>query len=172
MFRQVVGTLFALMSRYSKQWRKTKKSVPVKTFKFFEKTEPPSVEISIENLITDFKMGYHHFASLWREIINRETFSCITKLSKTEDEESFHFPNHLWARCVYDFAYTYNRWASDKHKVVTIMTPLYYAQTASFCLESSDMDNEETEALIEEKAEVFEKEKPYLVKKITLWEEV
>ncbi len=52
------------------------------------------------------------------------------------------------------------------------MAPLYYGRAASFVLETKDMDNQEAEKVIEEQAEEFERQKPYLVERFELWEEV
>jgi hypothetical protein len=44
-----------------------------------------------------------------------------------------------------------------------MMTPLYYARTASFVLQSWEMSSSEAEELVEEQAVKFEEQKEYLI---------
>jgi hypothetical protein len=48
------------------------------------------------------------------------------------------------------------------------MVPLYYGRVASFVNDTMDMTSSQAEAVVEEQAEAFEKEKEYLVRR---WDE-
>jgi hypothetical protein len=71
----------------------------------------------------------------------------------------------LWARILFDFAATFHNWSRNKVKLINMLTPLYYANVASFINRTDTMSNEEAEQVIEEYARRFEDLKPYLVKK-------
>ncbi|MDO8137775.1 MAG: glycosyltransferase family 2 protein [Candidatus Brocadiales bacterium] len=172
MFRQVVGTLFGMMSKYEHIWRRVRGSVPVPLLGTPFAAEPPPIEVDLLRLINNFQVGLNHFGSLWREIVHPDTFSALTKMSE-QTQDGFYMPAEVWVHTIYDFAYTYSRWAKDRYKLVELMTPLYYGRVASFILETKDMTTQEAdEKVVERQAELFENEKRYLLERMGLWEAV
>jgi len=71
---------------------------------------------------------------------------------------------------VYDFAYSYLRWSRDRYKLVETMTPIYYGRVASFIMETADLTTDEAGEVVERQAEVFEREKAYLLERLGNWE--
>lgn len=171
MFVQVITTLFELMNKYEDQWKKIKGSQPTKIFGSPSKKEPRSIPVSLDKLLQEIKRGFDHFHLLWEDILSPEVFAELKKIV-TLNNEKFKFPASLWAKIVYDFAYTFSKWCYDRHKLIDIMAPLYYGRTASFVKETREMDDGEAEEVIEAQAEEFEKLKPYLLQKMEKWEEV
>ncbi|MGQ9575824.1 MAG: glycosyltransferase [Thermoguttaceae bacterium] len=171
MFRQVVGTLFSLMGRYERIWRRVRASQPVPLLGEIDPGEPPPVEISLDRLIGNYRAGFKHFGALWREVLARPQFAVLKSLARA-DESAFAMDPHDWARMVYELTSSYHRWSRDKYKLVEIMTPIYYARVAAFVLASKDMSTAEAEKQIEHQADVFELEKPYLLKRMAAWEEL
>ena len=172
MFRQVVGTLFGMMSRTERVWRAVRGSEPVPLLGTPAAVDPPPVEISLERLVLNFRTGLAHFGSLWREVLGPDQFDGIARLADAEPG-AMRMDPRLWARTVYDFAATYHRWARDRYKLVEIMTPLYYGRVAAFAQETRDMTTEEAEELVvEPQAERFEEEKPYLLSRFRSWDAV
>jgi glycosyltransferase involved in cell wall biosynthesis len=170
MFRQVVGTLFGMMPRYERIWKGVRGSESVPLLGNPTEVEPPPVEVSLDRLIDNFKIGYYHFGSLWREVVQPKTFSGLVSATQC-DGLNFSLPPEVWAHTVYDFSYTYMKWVKDKYKLLEIMTPIYYGKTASFVIETADMDTQEAEEnVVEKQAELFEKEKVYLLKRVGEWE--
>jgi hypothetical protein len=49
------------------------------------------------------------------------------------------------------------------------MTPLYFGRTKSYCQQVMDMTYEEAEAVVQEQARIFERNKPYLIKRFANW---
>jgi glycosyltransferase involved in cell wall biosynthesis len=164
MFREVVITMFALMERLEHVWKKVKGSTPVDTLGEAPEEEPEAFPVDKEMLVQDFRIGYDHFSTLWKPILSKEDMKVIRELKKAKPGE-FSFEMDLWARIVYDFASTFHKWSKDKVKLVNTMTPLYYAQVASFLNLTEDMSNAEAEQVIEKYAQRFEDLKPYLLKK-------
>jgi len=80
----------------------------------------------------------------------------------------FHLPTEAWVKILYELAATFHLWEANRHKLVDVVTPLYYARVASFVRRSWDMSSQEAEALVEEQAAEFEAHKGYLVK---VWDE-
>jgi hypothetical protein len=163
MFRQLIGTIFGMMPKYEHIWTKVKGSHKVKLIGSPEPVEPLPVEVSVERLIENYKIGFTHFGALWREIVMEDTFRQLSEMAKQEPA-NFRFPIRTWIKVVYDFAYTYLRWAKNRYKLIEIMTPLYHGRIGAFVLETAGMSTAEVEReIVERQAELFEAEKPYLL---------
>lgn len=169
MFRQVVGTLFGMMPRYEHIWRSVRGSEPVPAIGEPTPGEPPPVTPSLERLRANFRMGFEHFAALWREILSTAAFEELARLAKPSAIAGGFTPD-LWARIVYDFAYCYLRWSRDRYKLVEIMTPIYYGRIASFIEETAEMTTAQADEVVEYQAQVFEREKRHLLDRLGAWE--
>lgn len=167
MFREVVWTMFYLMREHEPYWRSVEKSVPVETFGSPEKHEPEPVKVDLENLVYEFKMGFKQFAPVWQNILSKELFEYIEKLADLSVRD-FIIPIDIWSKIVYEWAATYNVWAVNTRKLVMLLMPLYFGRVASFINETMNMTSEEAEAHVETQAQVFEDNKPYLIK---VWDE-
>jgi glycosyltransferase involved in cell wall biosynthesis len=164
MFREVVITMFMLMEELEGTWKKVKGSKPVKTIGDAPEEEPEPFPVDKETLVENFRLGLSHFGPLWKSILCKEDYNIIRGMKKARPGE-FDLDVELWARVLYDFASTFHTWLKDRAKLVTMMTPLYYAQVASFINQTESMSNLEAEHFIEQNAQRFEELKPYLVDK-------
>jgi hypothetical protein len=169
MFRQVVGTLFGMMPRYESVWRRVSGSEPIPLMGTPSVVEPPPITPSLDMLHGNFRAGYEHFSPLWREILSAESFAQLSNIATLHQPEARFGPD-MWAHIVYDFAYSYLRWSRDRYKLVEIMTPIYYGRVASFIVETSAMTTVEADTVVERQAQVFEKEKFYLLERLGSWE--
>ncbi len=167
MFREVVATMFGLMEKYERQWKAVKGSTPVDMVGEVPSEEPEPFPVDKELLVENFRLGCEHFAPLWKSILSKEDMKAVRELKKAHRDE-LQLDIDLWARIVYDFAATFHRWPKNRVKLVNTMTPLYYANVASFINRTEALTNAEAEGVIEEYAQRFEELKPYLVKK---WDE-
>ena len=167
MFRQVVSTLLLLMEKYEGEWKGVKGSKSVVTVGPELRVEPQAFDINVAKLIDDFKVGYSNWHEIWRKIIAPEYWKVIERLFKA-DEKGFHIETEVWARILYDLAAAFHHWKGNRHLMVSLMTPLYFARVASFVNRTKEMTNDEAEKLVEEQAEVFEKNKNYLISR---WDE-
>jgi hypothetical protein len=164
MFRQVVGTLFALIEEYRDAWRNIKESKEVSVFGSVTSVHPLPLPVSLNKLIDDFRYGYEHFGSLWQKVLSLETFEGVTQVLKKLGRK-IDFSAELWAKVVYDFAVSFMVWKTDKQKLISTMTPLYYGRTAAFIDEVKDLSDEEADNLVEEQASLFESLRPYFFNK-------
>lgn len=171
MFLHMTNTMFELMIKYRDKWKAIRGSQPVKTFGAPPSKISPPVDFSIEKIALQFSEGFKHFESLWKEILAPDVYTELEKVARV-DSRRMRLPAELWAKVVYDFAYTFSRWSEDRHKLIGIMAPLYYGRALSFILETLRMDNRGMERVIEKQAEVFERLKPYLLDKFMRWEGV
>jgi len=172
MFRQVVSTLMYLMGKYETKWRTVKGSTPVDLIGKTEKTakiEP--VSVNFNKLEVEFLEGFSHFDPLYKQIIEPESYEQLAKnIRKLKKTGKVIFPSDLWAKILYDFAFTYQTWNRNRKRLIGIMVPLYFGRTAAYCHEVAELDAEQAEKVVEDQAKVFEELKPYLIKKYEVWE--
>jgi len=167
MFRQVMWTIFALMEEYEGYWKTVKGSESLETFGYEGTLEPEAVNINLEGMIESFKVGFQQFSVLWQDIFSTESFQYVKQASE-QDSSNFYLPTDAWVRILYELAATFHSWKVNRHKLIDLMTPLYYARVASFVRQSRDMSSEEAETLVEEQAVKFEEHKDYLIR---MWDE-
>ncbi len=167
MFRQVMWVLLSLMEQFEDYWKKVEGSREVPVFGEVTAGEPEPVHIDFWEMLDRFKTGYEHFSSLWQEIFSSRTFSSIQQAAKM-DAADFRLDPQTWARILYELAATFHAWTRNRFKIIELVTPLYYARTASFMKETESMTCEEVEKWVEQIALLFEKEKKYLLE---VWDE-
>lgn len=162
MFRQVVWTLFTLMEQHAETWKKVEGSEAVETFGPAEFVEPEPVEINLDLLIYNYKIGFQHFGALWKELLSSSSYEALHKLAGAENK-LFVLPMECWARTLYELAAIFHHWPRDRVKLIDLISPLYNGRVASFVNETATMKSAECEGIVEEQAEVFEREKGYLM---------
>ena len=167
MFLQVVSTLLEMMEQHENVWKNVKGSKPVPRVGPDLHIEPKPFEINVEKLINDFKIGYSNWKEIWKKIITPDNFKEIVALTQ-KDKSNFFLEIDVWAKMLYDLAAAYHHWQGNRQLMVSMMTPLYFARVASFVNRTKDMTNEQAETIVELQAEVFEKQKDYLIKR---WDE-
>jgi glycosyltransferase involved in cell wall biosynthesis len=162
MFIQVIGTMFALMRKYEDKWINVRSSQALPTAGPSFEQEPEPVPVTLSALVQRFKEGAKKRRPLWDKIVSKNTLSEVEALAK-RDERSFGFPAEVWVKLVYEFAVAYNSESFEPDEVVDSLTPLYFGRTAGFVKETEKINTAQAEQVIEAVAELFEKEKPYLV---------
>lgn len=163
MFRQVVWTIFYLMEQNESYWKQIRKSTPVETFGAVPASEPEPIEVDLEGLIYNFRVGFKQFGSFWKDILDADSYHDLKRASKMSAQD-FRLPIETWVRILYELGATFHYWPRNRNKLVDLMTPLYYARVASFVRETWEMDSATAERIVEKNAEVFEEEKGYLLK--------
>lgn len=162
MFRQVVGTLFAMMKRYEPVWRKVVSSESVPLIGDIPPVEPDPVEVSLEGLSARFHEGLEHFGPIWRKVIGDASFAELVTIARAAPEQ-IDVPVDLWVRIVYDFAVAYQRWSGDRHQLVEMMIPIYFARVAAFFNQAKTLSSGEAEKIIEHQAQRFEELKGHFL---------
>ena len=171
MFRQVVSTLFYLMGKYEHNWHRENPFTAIEiNNNVDEEPEPEVVSVSMNDLHEEFVEGFHNFHPLYYDILNSENISRLDQIyeswSVNKDEE---FDADLWSKILYDFAYIYQQWQRNKRRLVDILTPLYFGRTKSYCQQIMNMSSSEAEQVAQDQASLFEKNKPYLLKRFDIW---
>ncbi len=165
MFRQVVGTLFALMEETDGYWMRAGRSAAVDVWGTAGAEEPEAFPIDFQRLVEHFYLSWQTLRGAWGSILRPETFDELEACIDT-GRDVFLISTDLWARILFEFAAAYHQRPAGKKQVVEVLSPLYFARVASFIRRVGEQTNAEAEAVVEEQACIFEIRKPYL---LSLW---
>jgi glucosylglycerate synthase len=192
MFRQVVGTLLRLAVRYSDKWLPIQGSHDVPVYGFERIIDPPPLEVNTIRLLSELHSGSLTLATQWRQMFapaNVETLLVLareagkladsarsrfeavgdtspakaTTAEMAEALSTFHFPDDLWARLIYDLVVTVREDESQIEQLVAALVPVYFGRVGSFVIENRQITTEQAEDRVERQAREFELLKPYLV---------
>ncbi len=166
MFRQVIGTIFKMMTYFDSFWLKIKYSRPTAIFGFgLGETEmPPEVKVDTERLRNNFHQGFDKYKETWERILSKDVYRKLFEIKDMPDER-FVFPVDLWARLLFDIAISYRDNVIDRDLMMESLIPLYFGKTLSFVKKTENMTIAQAEAVIEDECMVFEATKPYLVRR-------
>ncbi|MBW2048899.1 MAG: glycosyl transferase [Deltaproteobacteria bacterium] len=166
MFRQVVGTIFAMMREFESYWTRVKYSRPTAIYGFgLGETEvPPKVEVNTDNLLQQFHAGFEKFSPIWKEILTRDVYRKLCEIKGLKETE-FNFPTDLWARVLFDTAVSYGEVGVEPDQIMDSLIPLYFGRTLSFVKRTKKMSIKQAEEAIENDCETFEMTKPYLLQR-------
>jgi glucosylglycerate synthase len=169
MFRQVVGSLFALAGRYADHWLSVDGIRPVRTFGFHSETSTEEIRVNRDRLLWRFVDGYVTYQDVWRQVLGAENLAAVMEAIHQAGErpDGFRLPVELWARICYDYLLAYNAQVVDHDELTNSLIPLYFARTATFVVESREDSAAAAEERINSYVEVFRRAKPYLVRRFS-----
>ncbi len=166
MFRQVVGSLFMLMTPYAERWQNVEhvRQAPILGEELVAEPEP--VDVTLNALMDKFKAGFGEHADLWQQVMDGANFDAVAELAGLS-QDAYGFPVDLWARVVFDFAVAYNHGAEGLtlDELLDSMTGLYYGRTAGFVKTTWDMTTAQAEEVVNAQAKTFMRLKRYLVQR-------
>jgi len=166
MFREVVGTIFSLMTHFDSFWTKIKYSRPTAIYGFgLGETEmPPEVGVDTENLMTQFQESFKENSPIWEKVLVEDVYRKLLEIRDMKEKE-FAFPTDLWARVLFDMAVAYRDAIMDRDMMMDSLIPLYFGRTLSFVKKTKRMSIKQAEESIEEDCITFEMTKPYLLQR-------
>jgi len=167
MFKQVVTTLFDLMIEFEYFWKDIDKSRPSNVFGFGlgAAHQVPDIEVDTTALHRSFRSGFEKHGDLWREICSPEVMAEFEPLGEIENREEFSYPTHLWARLLFDFAVANRNADVDQDRLIEALVPFYHSRVLAFVNRTQGMDTHDAEEYLENTTRVFQKEKPYLLRR-------
>jgi hypothetical protein len=192
MFRQVVGTILRLANKHASHWTDISGSHDVPAYGFERIIEPPPLEVNTLRLLSEFHVGSLTLADTWRSMLAPATFGTVmelaaeagrladqaatklgiggdvasttaTTLEMAEAVSTFHFPDDVWARVVYDLVITARDPRPSLEALVASLVPIYFGRVGSFVIENRNIPTDQAEDRVERQAREFELLKPYLV---------
>ncbi len=195
MFRQVVGTILRMASRFADHWLPIRGSHEVPAYGFERIVDPPPLEVNALRLLTEFHHGLLTAGTTWSEMLAPETVATVEVLAREAGElsevagrrlglagggtssappttaemaevlASFHFPDDCWARAIYDLVLAARRDADAIERYVAALVPIYFGRVASLVIETRHVTTDQAEERVERQAREFELLKPYLVER-------
>jgi glycosyltransferase involved in cell wall biosynthesis len=156
-----VHVFFDLMELNPNQWKKTfppESEGPVESYGY---TSIPPAKLEIPGLWLEFRRFFSETRELIAGILSKDTLEKFEKASDVE-EEQFYFSPELWARIVLEFALSYHHLDHDRGRIIQALVPFQIARLYSFFKMMGGTAGD-PDAIIEEQARAFEKQKPYLV---------
>jgi hypothetical protein len=173
MFRQVVSTVFYLMSKYEHNWHRENpfQAIQIKN-KIEEEPKLEAISVSMNDLREEFVEGYMHFRPMYTEILNDDNLEKLDEIYNSwVNNKDAEFDAVLWTKILYDFAYIYQQWQRNKRRLVDIITPLYFGRVKSYCQQVMNLTSDEAEEVVQNQARIFEENKSYLLKRFEIWKD-
>lgn len=164
MFRQVVGSLFALAGQYRDRWWDVDYVDTPPTFGFPAAYSAEPIRVSVPRLTWKFVEGYVKHQTIWQQVLSEESLTGVQGAvgDAAENTRGLVLDADLWTKIVYDYLIAYNARKIDPGTLIDSMIPLYFARTASFVQQVHDAEHEEAERIIAGNADVAMALKPYL----------
>ncbi len=154
----VTGSLFADIDLKAAFWQRARRLTLARN------AGRPSLPVDgaadIASMLETFHLGYTNLREIWSLVMPPNSLLGLKRLSSVEPA-SFHMPEDLWARIVYDFVLAYRLRTINRGHLLGALIPLYLAWVAGHInITASGTDPEQH---VEAVATAFEAEKPYLV---------
>jgi hypothetical protein len=193
MFRQVVSTILRLAVKNADRWRTVRGSHEIPAYGFERVIDPPSLEVNVLRLLTEFHAASLTMEGTWREMLSAQTVDAVLEVAghagHTADEvrsrleldapgssvpttaamadaaAGYSFPDAAWARLLYDLIVTARDQPERVDTFVAALVPIYFGRVASFVIENRDLTTERAEEQVERQARELERLKPYLLER-------
>jgi hypothetical protein len=111
-----------------------------------------------------FRTGISELVPVLQSIVTKGTLSEIEKTT-TLEEPTFHIPDKLWVKALYEFAASYHWDVLSRDHVVQALVPLYRGKISSYLIKHQDSTFEQIDADAEALCQEFEKQRPYLIER-------
>jgi glucosylglycerate synthase len=160
MFRQVVGSLFALAGGYHDRWAEIDAVVTPPTFGSPAAADTEPVIVSIPRLVDGFLKGAERHRELWRRVVSADAMAEIEQAMA-----GAAFEDEAWFTIVYDYLVASGAGDIEAGLLLDSLLPLYFARTARFVERTRNDTPEEAEARVEAGVDAAVALKPYLVER-------
>jgi len=154
---QVCGSLFSEVDAKATFWQRVRGTQPAHPF---TPSAPAAEPSDITPMLDAFRLAYTNLHEIWSLVLPPNSLLGLKRLS-VAPAESFHMPDNLWARIVYDFALAYRLRTINRGHLLGALTPLYLAWVASHLVLTGS--GTQPEKHIQDLAAAFENDKAYLV---------
>ncbi|MCL5276340.1 MAG: hypothetical protein M1517_00930, partial [Deltaproteobacteria bacterium] len=157
MFMQVIGTTFVLMENYREKWSGTKEAEAIPLYGFVYEAVPEPINVDVERMQRHFNEELPAIDSILGMILSRPVYDSVMGLKDKKE-----FPDDLWAKVVYEFAYAFHTKRLDRASILKTMVPIYLGKVAAFVYKTLYSSAQQAEDSIAGIVASFIKNKPYL----------
>ncbi len=165
MFVQVLGSMISCMEPFETIWKPIRGSQPVPVVgQEIELGSPEPVRVDPKRIVETHKAGVQSNRNIYSKVLSRDLLHQLEKL-QTKGETDFLFPSDIWAKAVFSFVPFLRNGTNEEMQRMYLeaLRILWIGRTASFILETWNLDDEEAEAKVQDEAEIFVRLKPYLL---------
>lgn len=159
MLVQVTGSLFLQMEEHEKFWMGVTGSQAVPEFGFHYEVGLEPVPVNVARMTGAFRQGVREFEPLYSQFLSAATLAGCREAAAGADE-SFHLPEDLWVRIVYEYAVAHRHRRVHREHLLSTLTPLYLGRTASWVVEAADYGASDVEHALDGLCGRFEQHKP------------
>lgn len=163
MFRQVVGTIFALIPQQRPFIESVEQIQLTPVFGEMQPSAAQPFDVSSEPLIDYFQIGFRNFSGVWKNILEKQDYELVQHLAAAANDQLFDLPSKVWVRIVYRYAVYMSQADRQRIKILDTLIPLYHARVASLVLALGAMEEAEAEAYYDSQARDFEDLRGYLL---------
>ena len=141
--REQANVIFDQLYLSRDYWKEKKEAMQALTsFGHWDSHRPVQVKFDLGTHVTRYRQGFNRFRALYQEILLKETFRELEKLTESKPRE-FDFSSKLWSKIVYDFLLTFcldNRFT--KGDILNAFIPLYQGRVAGFTKALGELERE------------------------------
>lgn len=160
---QLAGSLFQEVENCASYWQRVRASQPINTHgSLATEIETDVRPMDVTPMIESFSLATRNLEEIWRLILPPVTVLELKRLTRLDPAE-FRMPDPLWVRVIYDFALGYRVRNISRVHLLGALTPLYLGWVASYAQEMANASVAEAEQRVEQLAQAFEENKPYLL---------
>jgi hypothetical protein len=157
LLNRILGSFFADIDAKASYWQRMRSVVAPRNI---IAAPLPAEPLDVVQMLDSFHLAYSNLHEIWALVLPPQTLLGLKRLS-VMPQETFRIADSLWARIVYDFVLAYRLRTINRGHLLGALTPLYLAWVAShLILVQSGVPPERH---IEDVAQAFETDKPYLV---------
>jgi hypothetical protein len=162
MFRKVTSSMFTLAKYYEKYWKIRSNIWRTKYHRESFSKKPIPVKINLKDLEKSFKNEFQKNSKSINEILPQDIMSNIKNIY----ENNFEFNSEIWSKIVYCYSAKYKgideNDEESKYKLLDTLKTLWIGRFVSYARQVENMDINDAEKIIQEQAEIFEKNLEYL----------
>ncbi|WP_446743800.1 hypothetical protein [Silvibacterium acidisoli] len=160
---QLAGSLFQEVENCAAFWQRVRASHSMNTLGIPSAETPTDVRpMDVRPMVESFSLATRNLEEIWRLVIPPVTLLELKRLARLDPLE-FRMPDQLWVRAIYDFALGYRVRNISRVHLLGALTPLYLGWVASYATEMANASDEQAEQRVEQLAQAFEENKPYLL---------
>jgi len=159
---QILGSVFAEMTRSSACWQHIRGSQPVPSAGPRLPPLPDPAPVDPAPMWQSFRLGYKNLQDIYSLVLPPGTMMELNRMSRGVPD-SLHFDDALWARVVYDFALAWRMRILDRTHLLAALTPLYLGWVAAWIHAVRDASPAEVRNRIETLCMAYEAQKSYLI---------
>ncbi len=163
MFRQVVGRQFLLMEYYENKWNDGEEEVDMKVKRAMAKSrgqKPTPLKVDRSKFNKAFREGYADSRVVLKSCADSDVLEELDKISKSDDP---YLPPDLWVKTVYNLAAAHKKSRTpERMYILDALRTVWLLRYSSFVKEAFDLNEEESEKLLVEQADLFVDNLDYL----------